>query len=49
MNRKDLRALTLVGPPREILEIDPPSCTTPQQPTTNLYFSNTMLMVERVL
>ena len=35
VNRKDLQPITLAGPTRENLVLDPPSCTTPQQLTIN--------------
>ena len=37
LKRKDLQALTLVGPSRNNPVLDPPSCTTPRQPTINVF------------
>ena len=35
MNSKELQAFTLVGPTCQNPVLNPPSCTTPQQPTIN--------------
>ena len=40
MNRKDLQAPTLVGPPRLYHGSGPLSCTTPQQPTIHHHTDN---------
>ena len=36
MKRKDIQALSLVGPTRVNPVPDPPSCTTPRQPTIDI-------------